>query len=298
MAGGRVARTRIVVMAIVALGFVSPATVRAASGYTNRQGVDACDDPSSGDLTALYSGTPFWDFGYYLGGAEAKAVGCAPWTASTLATARSIGWGFTPIWDDLQAPTSCGPVINGVRHDFAARMSSSTTTAYNEGVASANAALAAMGAAGFGSADTVWLDIEGYDRTQQACANAVDAYVNGWSAAAGVDSGVYGSASGSGVSDWAHIAHPPFAVWIADVGVNLNTVWNDSHVSNSSWVTDQRMHQYRTSQHAVVVSMPHGYDVSCLNTWADQGSNLDDETAESAEVNSPTGDASCYGTAQ
>lgn len=294
----RLAQAAICGTAAISILLGWPLTAGAASDYTDRQGVDACDYPSSNDLSALYAGTPFWDFGYYLGGAEASAAGCAPWTSATRTAARNIGWGFTPIWDDLQAPSGCGPVINGTRHDFAARMSINTTTAYNEGVSSANAALSAMSGAGFGSADTVWLDIEGYDRTQQACRNAVNAYVNGWSAAAGVDAGVYGSASGSGVSDWAHISHPPFAVWIANPGINLNTVWNDPYVSNSYWVYDQRMHQYRTSQHKVPVSMPNGYDVDCLNTWADQGSNFDDETNEASEASSLTGDATCYGATQ
>lgn len=277
---------------------VSGPPVAAVSGFTDRQGVDACDYPSSSDLQALFTGTPFFDFGYYLGGAEAAAVGCAAWTSSTRTAARSIGWGFTPIWDDLQAPTGCGPIINGVRHDFAARMSASTTTAFNQGVTSANNALAAMTSAGFLSSDNVWLDVEAYDRTQTACKNAVNAYVNGWSSVTGASGGVYGSSSGSGVSDWASLANPPWAVWMAWTGGAVNTVWGITSVSNSLWVPDHRIHQYRTSQHKVAVSMPHGYDVDCLNTWGDQGSNADDESSESSESASQTGDAACLGTAQ
>jgi hypothetical protein len=228
--------TALLAVVTVAALSISSQPAEAASGYTDHQGVDACDYPSTTDLNALWNGTPFWDFGYYLGGAEAAAVGCTPWTSSTLTNARTLGWGFTPIWDDLQAPTGCGPIINGKRYDFAARMSINPTTSYNQGVASANSALSAMGGAGFGPDDTVWLDLEGYDRTQQSCINAVNAYVNGWSTTADFDAGVYGSASASGVSDWAHIAHPPFAVWIADRNINLNTVWNDPFVSNSYWV--------------------------------------------------------------
>lgn len=101
-------------------------------------------------------------------------------------------------------------------------MSITTTTAYNQGVASAHAALSAMTSAGFASYETVWLDVEGYDRTQQSCINAVNNYVSGWSATATIDAGVYGSASGSGVADWARISHPPFAVWISDPNVQIN----------------------------------------------------------------------------
>lgn len=284
----------------------APMPARAASGYTDDQGVDTCDYVHTYDMQDLWNNTPFNDFGYYLGGVNAADYAlCAPWTASQLSTARTMGWGFTPLWDDLQAPKGCGPVYGNppIRHDFGplAQMSIDTTTAYNEGVTSANNALAAMAAAGFASYDTVWLDIEGYDRTQQSCINAVNAYVNGWSATAGVngiDAGVYGSASGSGIADWAHNSHPPFAVWIADADVYLNTVWGNNMLNPDYWVYDQRMHQYRRSQHTYDTSLPHGYDVSCLNTWGDQGTNIDDETAEGAEGNGQTGDAYCYGTSQ
>lgn len=213
--------------ALLAFGTVYPLSARASSGYTNDEGVDTCDYPTSGDLNALWSGTPFFDYGWYLGGVNAKDYAlCAPWTSSTLSTARSLCWGFTPLWDDLQAPKGCGPVYGDppTRHDFGAlaQMSITTTTAYNQGVASAHAALSAMTSAGFASYETVWLDVEGYDRTQQSCINAVNNYVSGWSATATIDAGVYGSASGSGVADWARISHPPFAVWISDPNVQIN----------------------------------------------------------------------------
>lgn len=271
----------------------------AASGFTDNQGVDSCDIPSTNDLTTtLWVGTPFFDYGWYIGGAEARAVGCAAWSSSLLSTARTTGWGFTPIYDDLQAPTGCGPVINGVRYDFAARMSISTSTAYSQGVTSASNARSAMTAAGFSTFDLVWLDIEAYDTTQAACKAAVDAYVNGWSATVQADGGVYGSSSGSAVLDWEAITSPPWAVWLANTGTAANSVWNVSPVDNSHWVLDRRMHQYRTSQHTYPVSMPHGYDVDCLNTWADQGTVVDSESAESAESSSQTGDATCNGTTQ
>lgn len=95
--------------ALLAFGTVYPLSARASSGYTNDEGVDTCDYPTSGDLNALWSGTPFFDYGWYLGGVNAKDYAlCAPWTSSTLSTARSLGWGFTPLWDDLRAPRGAG----------------------------------------------------------------------------------------------------------------------------------------------------------------------------------------------
>lgn len=86
---------------------VAPST-SASSGYSVHQGVDSCAVPTTSQLNALWAGTPFHQWGYYLGGATAQAAGGAAWSASKLATARGIGWGFTPIWDDLQAPTDVG----------------------------------------------------------------------------------------------------------------------------------------------------------------------------------------------
>ena len=286
------------VMVGVAVLGATPPDAQASSGFTNGQGVDACGYPSGSDLNALWSGTPFFDFGYYVGGAEAAAGGCAPWTSSTRITARNIGWGFTPLWDDLQAPTGCGPIVNGKRITFAARMSINTTTAFNQGVTAGNNALAAMANAGFASYDNVWLDIEGYDRTQTSCKAAVNSYVNGYSSVTSSSGGVYGSSSGSGVSDWWTIAHPPWGVWMAWTGGTVNSVWNITSVSNTKWVPDRRIHQYRTSQHKVVVSMTHGYDVDCLNTWADQGALFDNDSSETDENASPTAEAVCLGTAQ
>jgi Rv2525c-like, glycoside hydrolase-like domain len=207
-----------------------------ASGYDTHQGVDSCDVPTTTELQNLWADHPLFDYGFYIGGAEASSAGCAAWTSTKLATARSIGWGFTPIWEDLQAPTGCGPVINGTRHDYAERMSSNTTTAHNQGVTSGNSAMAAMTADGFGIADSVWLDIEAYDYSKTGCKAAVNAYVDGWSQATGVDGGVYGSAVSSQVDSWWSLSHQPFAVWIAAWDApssNPNTVWGISGVSNS-----------------------------------------------------------------
>jgi len=269
---------------------VAPAT-SASSGYSVHQGVDSCAVPTTSQLNALWAGTPFHQWGYYLGGATAQAAGCAAWSASKLATARGIGWGFTPIWDDLQAPTGCGG-------SFSHRMSINTSTARSQGVTSANNAQAAMLAAGFSSSDQVWLDIEGYSYTTSGCKAAVNAYVDGWSATLGTNAGVYGSATGSQVDSWASIANPPLMVWIAVYNgptSNPNTVWNISGVSNSHWNVDHRMHQYRNSRTYSGILV----DVDCAVAWVDQGSTTgESETNEVNELGSITAEPVCPGATQ
>lgn len=85
---------------------------------------------------------------------------------------------------------------------------------------------------------------------------------------------------------------------MAWTGGAVNSVWGVTSVSDSKWVPDRRIHQYRTSQHKISVSMPHGYDVDCLNTWQDEGQPYDFDASEGSESNSPTGDAVCEGAAQ
>lgn len=270
---------------------VKPQVADAASGWSVRQGIDSCAIPTDSQLTALWSGTPFYQWGYYLGGATAAAAGCAPWSAAKLSTARTIGWAFTPIWDDLQAPSGCGG-------NFSQRMSINTTTAHNQGVTSAQNAEAAMLAAGFSGTDQVWLDIEAYSYLTSGCKAAVNAYVDGWSQQLSLDSGVYGSSVGSQVDSWATIAHPPFMVWMAawDLpAANPNTVWGIVGVSDTHWKRDYRMHQYRVGRtySGIIV------DVDCAVAWIDGGSlNSDVETSETNEDNSITAEPLCPGPTQ
>lgn len=159
---------------------------------------------------------------------------------------------------------------------------------------------------GFGSGGTVWLDIEAYSYTSSTCKAAVDAYVNGWDSILTPlsDSGVYGSAVGSAVSASSTLTYKPNFVWIADTSDAPNSVWGIPAVSNSLWVDDQRVHQYRTNKSSPYPSGCTGssglhVDVDCVDTWVD-GPNLpfDDETSEPAESSSPTGDASCNSPSQ
>jgi hypothetical protein len=280
---------------ILSSGFHGAPDVRAGSGYSNQQGVDACTLPTASQLSSLWLGTPFYWWAYYLGGATAQARGCAPFSSSLLTTARNIGWGFAPIWDDLQSPSGCGG-------SYSHRMSINTTTAYSQGQTSALKALAAMQSAGFASYDQVWLDIEAYSYGTTGCKAAVNSYVNGWDSLLGGDSGVYGSSVGSQVDSWWTISHPPIMVWMGSWDhptANPNTVWSISGVSNSHWNRDLRMHQYRgmrTYSNLVV-------DVDCAVAWIDGGSAttvIPSDTAqpEPDETTSITAEPVCAGTTQ
>jgi hypothetical protein len=96
-------------VALAATGIATPVrAVLSISGYSTHQGIDSCHVPTNSQLSEMWSGTPFYHWGFYLGGNTAEYYGCVNWTNTKLQTAMDIGWGFTPIWDGKQAPAGCG----------------------------------------------------------------------------------------------------------------------------------------------------------------------------------------------
>jgi hypothetical protein len=243
----------------------SAAPTLAASNYTTHQGIDSCHVPSNSQLHELWSGTPFYQWGFYLGGSTAEWKGCASWSSTKLQAAIGIGWGVTPIWDAKQAPSGC--TTSSPYH-----MSINTSTAHDQGVASANSAAQAMADLGFDEFDMVWLDIEHYDTTDSDCVAAVRSYVDGWSQQLGIDAGVY--ANPSAIGNWWTLAHRPDSVWVADwIGpANPNTVWGLSPLPDTKWpnTNAQRMHQYRGIQDSNTDTR-FSMDIDCADAWIDFG---------------------------
>lgn len=275
--------------------FATPVT--ASSGFDNHQGIDKCGDQTHTKVSDLWAGSPFYNYGVYIGGAEGDFLGCTS-TTSFVAFVRGVGFGMFPIWDGLQAPCSANSKV----------MSSNTTTARNQGVTSAQNAQAAMSTFGFGSFDDVWLDMEAFSESNSSCRAAVHAYIDGWDSVLNsfVDAGVY--ANHSNVDSLFTLAHVPDAVWIAQWDTKINSVWGFSDIPNSHWINDQRIHQYRGSK---TYQLPFGcsgsgctdgsisVDVDCVNAYIDQGAlTSDDDTTEGPESNSPTAEPTCNGPAQ
>lgn len=271
--------------------------VAAASGFDTHQGIDHCGNYSNTIVTDLWDGTPFYDWGVYLGGAQANYSGCSS-TTNFVSYLRNMGWGIMPLWDDLQAPQVCQGNVNQY-------MSMTPSVAYSQGQTSGHNALAAMSTFGFAAYDEVWLDVEWYNTSVPGCEAAVNAYINGWDSVVGAtyqDAGVYASASDA-IESWLSLTYVPNEIWVADHTQSVNTVWNEEHyVGNSYWVPDQRIHQYRGGKY---YSLPWGctgggcttsatVDVDCADAWIDGGTlTQDDETNETNESASLTGDAEC-----
>src|SRR5258708_24589869 len=210
------------------------AAVAASSGYDIHQGIEKCGDQAHATVQDLWTGTPFYNYGAYIGGAEGTYLSCTS-TVAFVNFVKSVGFGMMPIWDDLQAPCTGN----------AKRMSSNTTTAKNQGITSAHNAQAAMATFGFATYDDVWLDMEMFDESNSSCKAAVHAYIDGWDSVlnAALEAGVY--VNHANADSLRLLAHVPDAIWIARWDAEINSVWGFSDIPNTHWENDQRMHQYR-----------------------------------------------------
>lgn len=124
----------------------SPAA--AFSAIAQGHGFDTCAAPTSATMDAWWPGTPFFNVGIYIGGANR---GCAQpnLTQAWITHQQATGWGLLPIWVGAQMGNpSCTN-----KHVWNTNISTNTTTAYNQGYAEAQAAHTAAVNLGFALAD-------------------------------------------------------------------------------------------------------------------------------------------------
>jgi photosystem II stability/assembly factor-like uncharacterized protein len=208
------------------------------------QGIDICDIPTSSQLQAWWANSPYGAVNLYIGGA---LRGCRNSMLNSTLVSQLFqqGWKFIPTWVGPQAPCT----------SFRVRIDYNLTTAFNQGVAEADAATTAAFNLGLtnldGSNTIIYYDLEAYDTSNSSCRNAMKSFMNGWDqelAAKGNKSGVYGSVCASAMTDFLGITHVPDAVWLAWWNYstyNSNaSVFGVTCISNSYWANHQRVHQY------------------------------------------------------
>ena len=211
------------------------------------QGVDICDIPTTSQLYAWWANSPYGAVNLYIGGA---LRGCrnSLLNSSLVTQMFQQGWKFIPTWVGPQAPCT----------SFRVRVNLDPTTAFNQGIAEADAATTAASNLGLtnldGSNTIIYYDLEAYNTSNSSCRNAMKSFMDGWDqelAAKGNKSGVYGSSCASGLTDFMTISHVPDAIWLAWWNYstyNSNaSVFGVSCVSNSYWPNHQRIHQYAGS---------------------------------------------------
>lgn len=244
-------RLRFVPIAVFAILLASAAPPANASFnnslYQNENGFDTCQAKTQAMLTAWWSGTPWYDIGMYLGGSVGQALGCYDGSAA-VDRALNTGYGATLYWYGPQLGSGCQ------MRSFAAYISLNTTTAYNQGVAEANAANSAAVAAGLPANTRIFYDMEAY-YANAGCRSAAMSFINGWDHQLAVNTAfsgaAYGSSCASYVSDWATIANVPVAISPADTNPNIPSGGLDNGsaygypcLSDGLWVNDQRVGQF------------------------------------------------------
>jgi photosystem II stability/assembly factor-like uncharacterized protein len=207
-------------------------------------GFDACNLPSLAELATWYSASPYRIVNLYIGGVL-RYCSNENLKASTLSQLSAQGWTFIPTWVGPQAPCSV----------YRSRFDSNPGAAYTQGIAEAEAALAAAKSLGLSEADgsgtIIYYDMESFNASDQSCIAAAQAFVAGWTSRLherGSQSGLYGSACSPRIERYASIAAPPDAVWVAQW--NRSTFDPDMTVAgifcldDSLWARSQRIRQY------------------------------------------------------
>jgi photosystem II stability/assembly factor-like uncharacterized protein len=207
------------------------------------QGFDKCEIASPNQLQTWRAASPYRIVNLYIGGASRYCANAAL-SAALLAQLSQQGWQFIPTWVGPQAACT----------SYTWRMSYDLDTAYNQGLAEANAAIDVAVNLGLTLADQsgtiIYYDLEYYPYTNTACHNAAKAFIAGWTAqlrGTGNHAGVY--SNGPILSGFASIPNIPDAIWpahwLTPYYYNPDaTVWDVYSLSNSLWNNQQRIRQY------------------------------------------------------
>jgi hypothetical protein len=255
-----------------------------ASNPSIWQGFDACTEPSVSQMQIWWNDTLYGWVNVYFGGINHPSW-CGYPTSSWISQLASQGWRFVPTWDGYAAPC---------QNNGSANMSYNTSTAYNQGVGDANAAMSAANSLNWPPGSIIYEDMEYFNPYDSSCAAAVNAYINGWDTqlnGSNYLSGIYESASD--VSDLVGASiNQPNDIWIAGGGCwsssfnNSCTVWGNYYISNSSWLYDQRLYQYTAGHNETYGGVTLNIDSDVADGVIDGPGGMDNDGDESNEQNS------------
>lgn len=211
-----------------------------ASALQSQMGFDKCEIMTTTQMQDWITNSPYRAVGAYIGGISRACtnVGFTPAWASTV---LAQGWGIIPIWVGPQAPNST----------LAHKITDDVNVAATQGVAEADAAVAAAAALGFAPGSVIYYDMEAYTRTTDS-ENVTRSFVNSWTTelhAKGYLSAIY--SSHPEIQDWspAYIANAPDAIWFAyffSTGVACGTRCQNTDSSDipaAYWNNHQRLRQ-------------------------------------------------------
>ena len=256
---------------------------------SENQGFDLAFAPAESDLAVWVQSSPYRDIGVYIGGCNVTAVpatgpnGCGsnPASAGTKKTNTNLtpkwvqdvsgmGWGIMPLWVGPQA--SC--ISSNDPTGFYWIDTSTSSSAYNEGMSEADSAAAAAAALGMGNS-VLYYDMEAYATTDAGCDAVVDQFLGGWISelrAKGFLAGVY--ATPYNANQW---TNQPDAIW-AYVPDNVNTASDLNNYLQGNWA-QKRIHQYCGGGAAQICPSPaeQTYGNVTLGQLPNHGLDLDVE---------------------
>lgn len=241
-----VAATLLVVAAAVAVP-TSPGSAATGDGSSHtyqRLGLDTCNAPTHTEMAAFWSGSPYWWWGIYIGGAN-RSCANTNLTAAWISTEMARGFGLMPIWVGPQAPC--------VKATGNSKMSLDTATAYQQGVNEGILAYNKIVSLQMNTNTPIVYDMEAFDTTNSGCVAAVKAFMRGWTTQLHTSpaqvAGYYTSAgSGSPTAMWNISPHADF-LWAAYQSnpVDTHPFDMDTYISDSIWPQRHRQYQLNTT---------------------------------------------------
>jgi hypothetical protein len=241
----------------VAVAAAAPAAAAPGKFQLVGKGADSCAAPSTSQMSAFFNNTPYSAWGVYIGG-EDRSCSQPNLTAGWVTTVTKQGWHLLPIWVGPQ-----NPCASGFDH-----FSTSTTTAYSQGVAQAKSAYTALHALGMADNSPVIYDLEAPGSSTSTCINATKAFIRGWTVqlhvAPAQSAGVYTSTCGGFIDDFASNSPPPDFIDGADWD-GATSVRTMACVSSSHWTQHQRHKQYQGGHNVTENGVTLNVDSDCSN---------------------------------
>ncbi len=225
-----------------------------AAQINDHQGLDRCGPMDPTDMQKFWTGTPYWNFGRYLGGENVSA--CQLLDSNWMNSVNAQGWGLVIYWVGLQAPAGCTDPARGFQP-----MSSNPLVAVAQGRQAAVAAYNKLHQIGVTKVQSIlYLDIENYTDTA-LCRNAVNFYIKGWTRELfdptdipGAIPQISGLYANPGAIQALWNAGPGHCLGMCPININFasypgglaNSVWGEGPtLPDSEWSYYQRGHQYR-----------------------------------------------------
>jgi len=235
----------------------APAQATPQSYPTIGKGGDSCTAPSTSQMQAFFSNTPYLVWGIYVGGID-RACSQPNLTKSWVTTVTNQGWALLPIWVGPQ-----NPCLSGFDH-----FSTNTGTAYTQGQNEAKSAYNALIALGMAANSPVIYDMEAAGGSTTTCINATKSFIQGWTDQLAVPpaqpSGVYTSTCAGFLDDFAGNSPPPNFIDGADYDGVISTS-SMPCVASGHWTNHQRHKQYAGGHNETWNGVTLNMDSTCSN---------------------------------